>query len=465
MVSDDDISRRRMGEAIAGDGLPVLATDGRRAFELVTVEQFDVVVTDLSLDHDLSGLDLLAKARRHLVNVQVIVCANTESLKTCIEAMQRGALAYIPIPVNLVELRAHVARALERSRLEASNKDLRQALDEKFGFDGIIGTSPVMRQVFDKVRSAASTDATVLILGENGTGKELIARCLHLNSPRRDGPFVALNCAAIADSLLESELFGHEKGAFTGAATARQGKFEAANLGTLYLDEVGDMPMATQIKLLRVLEAREITRVGSNDPIGVNIRLVSSTNRDLDELVRTGEFREDLYHRLKVVTVSLPALRQRRSDIPLLVHHFLSDLSKHHRKVIEGISPDALRRLQYHPWPGNVRQLRNTIETMVVLGHGPILEETAIPEDIADSPATPDSVSSLAGHTLEELERLLIEQTLDLTDGNREEAARLMNMGERTLYRKINKFGLGKRSQSARQRAIDAGEDPDALPD
>ncbi len=446
VVSDDAELRHELEEALDVDGLDVRGTSGKAAFDLVARTAYAVVVTSVGLAGDRNGLALMDLARKkHGGEVQFIVMAGDDPVETCVLAMQRGALAYVPTPVNHAEIRAHLSRAVERSALVRRNEALERALDERFGFSGIIGNSPAMSRVFEVVRQAAGTDATVLILGENGTGKELIARCLHQNSARRDGPFIALNCAAIAETLIESELFGHTKGAFTGAMADRVGKFEAAHHGTLYLDEVGDMPMATQIKLLRVLESREITPIGANKPRSVDIRLIGSTNRDLDDMVEHGEFREDLYHRLKVVTVRLPSLRERPSDVPLLIDHFVHEFADHHGKPIEGMSPEARQALQVFGWPGNVRQLRNVIETMVVLSRKRMLGISDVPVEVRQGKApAAASMGGLAGRTLEDVERALIEQTLELTGGNREEAARLMGMGERTLYRKISKYELGK---------------------
>ncbi|MCX5684939.1 MAG: sigma-54 dependent transcriptional regulator, partial [Planctomycetota bacterium] len=294
-------------------------------------------------------------------------------------------------------------------------------------------------------RLIAPTDTTVLIEGESGTGKELIAKALHNNSPRRQHNFVALNCAALSEGILESELFGHEKGAFTGAMAGRKGRFEHADGGTLFLDEVGDMPVATQIKLLRVIENREIVRVGSNDPRKVDVRLVSATNQKLDELVKSGKFREDLYFRLKVVRVLLPPLRDRREDIPLLAEHYLRRLAAEHGKAVTTITPEALRVLGAYDWPGNVRELINTLETMVVLAPGPVLDTRDLPAELrpaGDQLPQPEAIQP--GMRLEDAERLLIEQTLAATAGNRLQAAAVLGIGTRTLYRKIKEFGLAK---------------------
>jgi two-component system, NtrC family, response regulator HydG len=301
--------------------------------------------------------------------------------------------------------------------------------------------------VIDQLRRIAPTDASVLIQGETGTGKELVAQAIHQNSPRKKRHFVALNCAALSENILESELFGHVKGAFTDASSDRVGKFEYAHGGTLFLDEVGDMPLATQIKLLRVLESHEITRVGSNEPIKVNVRILSATNQDLQELIASGRFRQDLYHRLKVVTIRLPRLAERSQDIPLLIEHFVKQASKRHNKQISGVSTAARRKLMSYDWPGNVRQMRNVIENMVVVDYDGVLDLDDLPtefeeesEKVTDASST--ALTSLVGKPISEIERLFIIETLKLTGGNREEAASLLGIGERTLYRKINQYKL-----------------------
>ena len=304
-----------------------------------------------------------------------------------------------------------------------------------------------MRDIIERLKRIAPTNATVLIQGETGTGKELVAQAIHQNSPRKNKTFVALNCAALSENILESELFGHVKGAFTDASSNRVGKFEYAHGGTLFLDEVGDMPLATQIKLLRVLENNEITRVGSNDPIKVNVRILSATNSNLETGIEAGTFRSDLYHRLKVVTLSLPNLRERRQDIPILIDYFLKQFAAQHGKRIKGMSAAARHRLFMFDWPGNVRQLRNVIESMVVVDYDGLLDMDDLPEELA-GPAAPSaeppeqSLAGLVGRTLVDVEKLFISETLRLSGGNRELAAEKLGLGERTLYRKIKDFEL-----------------------
>jgi two-component system response regulator HydG len=361
--------------------------------------------------------------------------------------MQQGAFNYLLKPLDLAQLRAVAEKAAESSRLRRANVELHRRLDERFGFEGVIGDSAQMRDVIERLKRIAPTNASVLIQGETGTGKELVAQAIHQNSTRKNEPFVALNCAALSENILESELFGHVKGAFPDASSDRLGKFEYADGGTLFLDEVGDMPLATQIKLLRVLENGEITRVGSNDPVRVNVRILSATNRNLEDAIAAGTFRNDLYHRLKVVTIRLPTLQERSVDIPILLDHFIRLFAKKHGKQIRGVSPPARRKLLTFPWPGNVRQLRNVVESMVVVDYDGLLDLDDLPEELA-GPAEPSpepqttSLASLVGRSLEEIERLFLAETLRACGNNREEASRLLGIGERTLYRKIKEYGL-----------------------
>jgi len=396
---------------------------------------------------DIDGLGILGRAKKELPDAEVILITGHGSIPSAVTAMQQGAFNYLLKPLDLGQLRAVTERAAESARLRRANLDLQRRLDERFGFEGVVGDSPQMRDVIEKLKRIAPTNASVLIQGETGTGKELVAQAIHQNSPRKSKPFVALNCAALSENILESELFGHVKGAFTDASTDRVGKFEYANGGTLFLDEVGDMPAATQIKLLRVLENGEITRVGSNDPIRVNVRILSATNRNLEEAIEAGTFRSDLYHRLKVITIRLAALRERRQDVPVLIDHFIRLLSRKHGKQIKGMSLPARRKLLTFDWPGNVRQLRNVVESMVVVDYDGLLDLDDLPEELADriEPAgesAAQSLTSLVGKSLEDLQQLFIAETLRATGGNREEAAKMLGIGERTLYRKIKEYGL-----------------------
>jgi two-component system response regulator HydG len=381
-------------------------------------------------------------------DAEVVLVTGHGTIESAVEAMQRGAFNYLLKPLDLKQLRAVVENAARSQYLRRANAELHRRLDERFGFEGVIGNSPQMHDVVMRLQRIAPTDATVLIQGETGTGKELVAKAIHQNSPRKKRPFVPLNCAALSEHILESELFGHIRGAFTDASSDRQGKFEYADGGTLFLDEVGDMPIPTQIKLLRVLESGEITRVGSNEPVRVNVRIVSATNRDLEKAIAASTFREDLYHRLKVVTINLPRLSDRREDIPLLVENFVKEHAKRHQKTIRGISTAARRRLLAFDWPGNVRQLRNVVESMVVVDIDEVLDLDDLPAELApaDGEAVTasgsDGLHDLVGKPMSEIEALFIGETLKVAGGNREEAASMLGIGERTLYRKIKEYGL-----------------------
>jgi two-component system response regulator HydG len=415
---------------------------------MLEIGSYEIVITDLKMP-EVGGLEILAKCKEVQPDAEVILVTGHGTIESAVEAMQRGAFNYLLKPLDLKQLRAVVENAARSQYLRRANAELHRRLDERFGFEGVIGNSPQMLAVVDRLQRIAPTDVTVLIEGETGTGKELVAKAIHQNSPRKKRPFVPLNCAALSEHILESELFGHIRGAFTDATSDRQGKFEYANGGTLFLDEVGDMPVPTQIKLLRVLENSEITRVGSNEPIRVDVRILSATNRDLEQAIAAGAFREDLYHRLKVVTIQLPRLADRREDIPLLIDYFLKEHIKRHNKTVQGISTAARRRLLAYDWPGNVRQLRNVIESMVVVDFDGVLDLDDLPAELAApsageaaSASRNDGLHDLVGKSLAELEGLFIGETLKVTGGNREEAAEMLGIGERTLYRKIKEYGL-----------------------
>ncbi|MBV8229337.1 MAG: sigma-54-dependent Fis family transcriptional regulator [Planctomycetaceae bacterium] len=448
VVDDDAPHAEAVAESLERVGYEcVVATSGRDALRMIEEQTFDIVVTDLIMD-EVGGLEVLAKAKRELPDAEVVILTGHSTIKTAVTAMQAGATTYLTKPLDIGELRTVADKVSQSQRLARSNLELQRQLNERFGFEGVIGNSPAMHAVVARLRQIAPTSATVLISGESGTGKELVAKALHNNSPRRYKPFVPLNCAALSENILESELFGHVKGAFTGADRERKGWFEHANGGTLFLDEVGDIPLTTQVKLLRALESGEIVRVGTNEPITVNVRLISATNRDLNEAIEKGTFRQDLYHRLKVISVKLPPLRQRREDIPLLIDHFLKDFNASHGKSVTSITPAARKVLMAHSWPGNVRELRNTIESMVVIDADGALDVDDLTEDLqavapASSNAGQGGAPSLVGRPLEEIDKFYIAETLKMTNGNREEASKLLGIGERTLYRRIKEYSIG----------------------
>lgn len=447
IVDNDKALAHAMTESLERVGYPCTTVfSGKEGVKAVEHDTFDVIFTDLVMS-DVDGMEVLARAKKALPDSEVIVVTGHASVPTAVKAMQQGAFNFLEKPVTPDKLRAVAEKAVEKVRLKRQNLELSQRLDEKFGFEGIIFTSKKMQAMIDRLKRVAPTDATVLITGENGTGKDLVAQAIHQNSPRKSKRFVALNAGAVAENLVESELFGHVKGAFTDAVTDREGAFEYANGGTLFLDEIGDMPPATQIKLLRVLENHTITRVGDNKPIKVNVRVISATNRDLEKAIQAGSFREDLYYRLKVITVQMPALRERREDIVPLTDHFRKLVSKQHVKAVKSVSPAVTRKLMAYDWPGNVRQLRNAVESMVIYDDDGTLDVDDLPTEFSDledlTPMAGEGPTQLVGQPMEAFERYAIEQTLQLTGGNREEAAKILDIGARTLYRKLDKYELG----------------------
>ena len=443
VIDDEELLAETLAESLERVGYQcTIATSGPAGARKVEAEDFDVILTDLKME-DVDGLAVLRKAKHELPDAEVILITGHGDVETAREAFKQGAADYLTKPVDLVELRAMVNKAAERLRLSRANRELKRQLEEKFGFEGVIGNSPRMHEVLAKLKAIASTSATVLIQGETGTGKELVARAIHYNSPRKDKNFVAMNCTALNENLLDDELFGHEPGAFTGADRLRKGRFEHANGGTLFLDEVGDMPLTLQAKLLRVLENGDVYRVGSNDAIKVDVRLISATNRDPEALIAEGKFRRDLYYRLKVGTVLLPPLRERREDIPLLTAHFLKEFDRQHGKAVNGIAEPLRRAFDRYDWPGNVRELRNAIESAVVQDFDGKLDLNDLPESDAlrrlegERGRVSAPSSELIGRPLAEVERYYTERALERTAGNREEAAKLLGIGERTLYRVI----------------------------
>ncbi len=443
VIDDDENHAESTADALRAVGYECdVARSGTEGQERLRSRQFDLVITDLVLG-DIDGLELLRYAQQINPFVAVIVFTGHGTIENAVEALKRGAADYLIKPLNIDGLRIRVQKALERQELVRINYDLERRLDRKFGFEGIIGNSEPMRQVIDFMKQVADTDVSVLITGENGTGKELIARALHENSRRKKRALVPLNCAALSPQLVESELFGHEKGAFTGAHFQKKGRFEFANNGTLFLDEVGEMPLGTQVKLLRVLEEGEVVRVGANQSIKVDVRLVSATNRDLEERIKEGLFREDLYYRLKVVTIHLPPLRERVQDIALLLDHFVGEFARIYKKPITGMTREALNILTSYNWPGNVRELKHALENMVVVSRGPVLGVENLPASIHRTERQSSAgIHSLVGMTSEEVDKEHVRLTLEHVGGNRHEAAAMLDIGERTLYRKLKRYEL-----------------------
>jgi len=419
-------------------------TDAAVALDEARSGRYDVVVAGLEGSTE-NGLAILRAARGTDSNSQVIVVTPDSRAEEAVTAMREGALYYLQTPVNPVELAAFVDRAAERAALERDRAAMQDELERRYEFENIIGNSKPMRKLFRKMAQIARTNATVLIQGETGTGKELVARAIHYGSDRKHSRFVPLNCAGLVETILESELFGHERGSFTGAVSSRVGLFEYANQGTLFLDEIGDMPIASQTKVLRALEYGEIVRVGSNEPVHVDVRLIAATNQNLHEKIKDGTFRRDLFYRLNVVTLALPPLRERQGDIPLLADRFVREFSELHGKPVHSMSPGVRKLLLRYQWPGNVRELRNCIEHMLVATADDILGEDDLPDYMLAETEGAEELSAsayMAGQPLDEVEKLHIARTLELVDGNREKAAELLGIGERTLYRKIEKYGL-----------------------
>ena len=450
LVIDDD---RNLAEAIAeslrrkGHAVTV-ATSGKAGAARVEKDEFDVVLTDLKMA-DLDGLTIVRRVREHLPDAEAYVITGYGEVKTAVEAMRLGAAHYLLKPIDMTELRAIVEKSAERVRLARANRELRQQLDEKFGYEGVVGSGPKMRQVLRLLKAYSPTAAPVLIFGENGTGKELAAKALHVNGPRRARPFAAMNCAALNENLLDDDMFGHEPGAYTGADKVRKGRFEHAHGGTLFLDEVGDMPPGLQAKLLRVLENGEVVRIGANDPIKVDVRIIAATNKDLEAMVAQKKFREDLYHRLKVGVVRLPALRDRIEDLPLLLNHFLTDLARKYGKPVPAVAEPVRRALAGYDWPGNVRELKNVLEGMVVLDADGALGPDDLPEDAGPAallggasggPSADGGPDRLVGRPLADVERYYTERALALAGGKRDVAAAMLGIGERTLYRNLQKW-------------------------
>ena len=445
LVVDDDTAHRTMLRTLVGGwGYEISeADDGEAAILRVRQQPYDLVLMDVRMIK-VSGLEALAAIKSINPAIPVVIMTAYSSVETAVAALKQGAHDYLTKPLDFDKLRITLERAMEHSRLKAENRLLRERLGLQFDRRHIIGQSAAMVRLFDSVAQVAPSEATVLITGESGTGKELIAGAIHFNSSRRDGPFVRLNCAAITETLLESELFGHEKGAFTGADRRREGRFFQADGGSLLLDEVSEMPLPMQVKLLRVLQEREFTRVGGDAVIRVDVRVIAATNKCLPELVAGGRFREDLFYRLNVVALAIPALRERTEDIPLLAQHFLEAFALKNRKEVKGFTPRAMDRLIRYAWPGNVRELMNAVERAVVMTRSDFLSE----EDVSLIPTAampePEHPPATGARPLEEVEKAAILTTLKAADGNKSEAARRLGITRRTLHKKLKAYGVMK---------------------
>jgi len=443
IVDDDAVHRRAVRLNMAGWGYSVTeADDGEEAVRQARVRTFDLILMDIRMTK-MSGLEALEQIKKIQPAVPVIIMTAYASVETAVSAMKMGADDYLTKPLNYDELQIKIARTAERRRLKNENEYLKERLGEKFDRRNLIGQSKAMIRLLEMVEQVAATQATVLITGESGTGKEMIANAIHFNSSRREASFVKINCAALTETLLESELFGHEKGAFTGADRRREGKFVQADGGSIFLDEVSEMSPAMQVKLLRVLQERELTRVGGQDVVRVDVRLIAASNKDLKKEIREGRFREDLFYRLNVVALALPPLKERAEDIPLLAQHFLKLFAERNAKAIFGFTPRAMQKLAAYAWPGNVRELMNAVERAVVLSRSDTVDEDELVFPMADQCLSPDAsriAAPTTGLPLEAVEKQSILEAMKAAGGNKSEAARRLGITRKTLRKKLEKY-------------------------
>ena len=445
IVDDEKSARDGLVRALRRDYRVFAAENGTAALEVLAAQEIDVLLSDVRMP----GMDGITLMQRALANNPALTCIILTAygdVDIAVEAMKQGATDFMTKPINLDKLELVLGRVLKAKKIELENEQLRVRLDDKYGLENIIGRSPAMQEVFDTIRQVANSRATVLIQGESGTGKELVAKAIHQLGARTNGPFVAVHCAALSHNLLESELFGHEKGAFTGAMERRIGRFEKADGGSLFLDEISEIDASVQVKILRALEERQVERVGGDTPVDVDTRLIAATNRDLKGMVDEGEFREDLFYRLYVVVITLPPLRERQDDILLLLNHYLAVFNAENGKQLDGFTPAAYDLLSSYDWPGNIRELRNLVERMVVLARGQVLDVADIPVQVREKTTGAGEVKSTVDLTVDEMEKQMVIQALDKTGGNRTKAAEKLGISRRTLHRKLNEYGLGKQS-------------------
>ena len=441
IAEDEKNIREGLGQALEMDGYETyLAADGEEALRLFEEEEIDLVVTDLKMPR-LSGEELLRRIVADHPTIPVIILTGHGTIETAVKAMRDGAYDFLTKPLNLDRLSLLVKRALSTRELVLQHRAMQEELEKRRSFANIIGSSPEMRRIFDVVRQVAATKASVLITGESGTGKELIADAIHNLSNRKDKAFIKVHCAALSESLLESELFGHEKGSFTGALARKRGRFELAHLGTIFLDEIGEINPGVQIKILRVLQEKKFERVGGEETIEVDVRIISATNRDLKKEIADGRFREDLFYRLNVVNIHMPPLRERKEDIPLLASAFLKEFAEENGKKIDGIDTRARSALNTHDWPGNVRELRNCIESAVVLCKGSVITCDDLPPTIR-SGAEDNYIKISFGTNMADAEKEIIRGTLSHLRGNKSRAAETLGIGRKTLHRKIKEYNI-----------------------
>jgi len=442
VVDDDLLLRDFLSETLNRSGYQVnLASTGEEALENIRKEDYDIILSDVRMPN-MDGMELLKTTRNFLPDAKVVMMTAYGTVQNAVEAMKLGAYDYVMKPFSIDEIKLVLKRALEHKQLLLENKLLRSEVIGKYRFDNIVGKSPQMQKIFELVETVADTKATVLITGESGTGKELIAKAIHYNSPRREGPFIRINCAALPEGLVESELFGHEKGSFTGAIRQSRGRFELADRGVLLLDEISEISLHLQGKLLRVLQEREFERVGSGISIQVDVRIIATSNRDLNRLIEQGKFREDLFYRLNVVPIHIPPLRERKEDIPALAQHFLKKYNLENNRQIKGISQKVYEMFLSYFWPGNVRELENYIERAVVTAKGKILTPRDFPKELALGRINLPSEEIEVGSTIYEAERKLILKTLKAQGGNRSKAAEILGISTRTLRNKLHEYGL-----------------------
>ncbi len=445
LVVDDDAAHRRMLSAVLTDeGYEVShAVDGQQAVDAVREKFFDLILMDIRMNR-MGGIEALELIKEISPGIPIIIMTAYASVNTAVKALKTGAYDYLTKPLDIDDLKAHVKNALAHFQLERENLYLKERLETQFDFSSIVGRSDPMKTMYETLSLVAPSDATVLINGESGTGKELVANAIHQNSPRKDKPFIKVNCAALPETLLESELFGHEKGAFTGAVARKKGRFHHAHTGTIFLDEIAEMPVSTQVKILRVLQEQEFDPLGSATPVKVDIRVIAATNRVLETEIEKGAFREDLYYRLNVVSVDIPPLRERRDDILLLADHFLKVYADKNKKMIKGFSPRAIDLLMRHSWPGNVRELENAVERAVILSRQETITPDFLPEAIKslEGEEAADQLDLSAGQSLKDVEKQMIERTLAETGGNRTHTAEILGISRRTLQLKLKKYGI-----------------------
>ena len=442
LVDDDKNTANGLRKILLQDGYDTGCTyTGKEALNSIETEHFDIVITDMKLP-DISGFSIIEKVKKKDTDIAVIMITAFSSIQTAIDAMKKGADDYLTKPVNIEELELILKKIWEKRLLIIQNKELKQKLNDKYNFSGIIGNTPEIQLIFKTITEIAPTAATVLIYGDTGTGKELIANAIHYSSDRRDKPFITLHCASLSEGVLESELFGHEKGAFTGAISQRRGRFELANGGSLFLDEVGEMNSHVQIKLLRVLETGKFERVGGEKTFESDVRIIAATNKDLEKEIKEGRFREDLYYRLNVINLKLPSLIERKEDIGLFIDNFLIKYSKKNRKNIKGLTPQSAKLLNNYDWPGNVRELENAIERAVVMARNEYVEPNDLPSNINvnTKKSRKETFRIPSGATMKEIEKKVIIETLQTTNGSKSKAAKILGISTRKIEYKIKEW-------------------------